>query len=242
MSLTKTNGENFSYVFPEDEEIYNRVVVVERGPGERITRIPPNKSYIAIGKTDRLIISNATITREQIGPKEYLFKIKTGNRPATIRPTGLQSPDFYEVPFNDFEITIQNNLFIYINKNFENINSKISSSFYAKYFSLIRKNALVFFPERHSVKEIGGETFEDYELKTRCICVKPMLENGSLKYARVAKWIFENVTTGEKFEAVPTRNPYISLEDKSLTPGFYDVTLVYENNIIKRSSAFYIKS
>ena len=242
MSLTKTNGENFSYVFPEDEEIYNRVVVVERGPGEQLTKIPKNSAYIAIGTTSTLNVNNGTMKGTQIETGEYLFVIKTGKFSARIQPIGLQSlPVFYEAPFNDFELTIQNNLFIYINKNFENINSKISSSFYAKYFSLIRKNSLVFFPERHGFKEIGGETFEDYEPKSRCICVKPMLENGPLKYAHVAKWIFENVTTGEKFEATPTRNPYISLEDKPLTPGFYDVTLVYEDNIIKQSSVFYIK-
>jgi hypothetical protein len=126
----------------------------------------------------------------------------------------------------------------------------------SKAFKVIR-NEYGFYPQFHTIKELEGNTIEDYTIKPyEAICAAAEISMGSevipFRYGHLItdiEWSFYNHLTNENInlpQSVSSQQPFIADNNKLLSPGYYDITFKYKlGNETKKcnlDSAFRIKA
>lgn len=166
---------------------------------------------------DQIIISNISL---RWVPKNYIWVTKDSSVFENV-----------ETPYK---------YLIGISKDFKTEKCKIYDN---RILNSIYRNDLGFFPEFHDLIEFGGDNLNDFEIKpNEVLCVIPTInsKDGDIDFnwrKNIEKevWIFENVSTGEKFlYKANIQSSIIAGNYKLLTPGYYNVifryTLIGENN------------
>lgn len=266
-------SKSTSYIFPNNIDIFNHVVVT-KNINYKENVIYSNKTYVLIiyntNEIDSINISGIEFTNPKINQYningkiiyEHIYIQYVTKNIKKLTPLEYKNYILFETPFNTENIIlynigkvynnlndiISNNIFIFINDNYTS-KKKISKNFYNRNYKNILKNELVFFPDKHDLQELKIKSYDinDYKLGNTGLCVIPKLKNSDLLYTKISSWIFENKTTGDKYEFQATQHPYITLMDKALTPGYYNIELKYtmDNNqsqkTVKIDSPFWIQ-